>query len=102
MKNYLPTISTAVGNYPVQQFMWTTVIIAHSPIRLIVVGIYYQYYKNIIKPSLHWCIAFLRLLSTIEICSLVVLSIFTSTNYYSEYLQYHKLYCEFFFFSFNC
>ncbi|XP_025412546.1 post-GPI attachment to proteins factor 2 isoform X2 [Sipha flava] len=83
VKNYLPTISTAVGNYPVQRFIWTSVIIAHTPIRLIVIGIYYQYYTNIIKPSLYWCVVLLRFLSTAEICSLIVLSIFTSSNYYS-------------------
>ncbi|XP_060878653.1 post-GPI attachment to proteins factor 2 isoform X1 [Metopolophium dirhodum] len=83
VKNYLPTISTAVGNYPVQRFIWTLVIIAHSPIRLIVVAIYYQYYTSIIKPSLHWCVVLLRFLTTVEVCSLVVLSIFTSSDYYS-------------------
>ncbi|VVC35775.1 Hypothetical protein CINCED_3A016792 [Cinara cedri] len=82
-KNYLPTISTAVGNYPVQRFLWTLVIIAHSPVRLIVVGIYYQYYTSIIKPSLHWCVILLRFLTTVEVFSLVVLSIFTSSNNYS-------------------
>lgn len=92
VKNYLPTISTAVGKYPVQQFIWTFVIIAHSPIRLIVVGIYYQYYTSIIKSSLHWCVVLLRFLSTIEIFSLIVLSVFTSSNYYSEYYEIKLFY----------
>lgn len=88
----MPTISTAVGNYPVQRFFWTLVILAHSPVRLIVVGIYYQYFTNIIKKPLQWCIVLLRLLSTAEIFALVVLSIFTSSDYYSEYINFKSIY----------
>ncbi|XP_050547258.1 post-GPI attachment to proteins factor 2-like isoform X2 [Daktulosphaira vitifoliae] len=83
VKNYLPSISTAIGKYSIQQFLWNLAIFAHSPIRLVVTSMYFQYYSKIIKSSLNWCVLLLWTLNIIELCSLVSLSVFTSTNYYS-------------------
>ncbi|XP_050442287.1 post-GPI attachment to proteins factor 2 isoform X2 [Adelges cooleyi] len=83
VKNYLPSISTAIGKYPAQQFLWTSIIFAHCPCRIAVISMYYQYYSKVVKPSLMWCVLLIWVLSIIEICSLVSLSIFTSIKYFS-------------------
>lgn len=80
--NYLPSVSAAIGNHEPQRTIWTTLIVLHFPMRLIIVYMYLHLYREQIRSIYQWCVNCLFVISLLENCSLLSLSIWNSSNNY--------------------
>lgn len=82
VRNYLPSVSSAIGNHEPQRTIWTLCIIIHFPMRLIIVQMYFRLYRDHIRPIYQWCVGIVIALSFLENFALLFLSIWTSTRNY--------------------
>ncbi|XP_075153216.1 post-GPI attachment to proteins factor 2-like [Haematobia irritans] len=82
VKNYLPSISAAIGNYEPQKSVWRIAIILHLPARLAVSHIYYKYYKEQIRRNRRIFAQIAVSLNVIENIALLSLSLWTSSDSY--------------------
>lgn len=80
--NFLPSISSAIGNYQPQRIIWQLAIILHLIPRLIVAYIYYDNYNKIIRRNRRLIAYFAVLLNVIENFALLGLSLWTSADHY--------------------
>lgn len=94
VKNYLPSISTAVGNFYPQTYIWRIGIALHCTPRFLVTFMYYNFFRNNLPPDSSWQ----SLLSTIfyfqnaEILSLMGLSYISSSE---DFPTHQKLFVIF-------
>uniref|UniRef100_A0A1I8PZK5 CWH43-like N-terminal domain-containing protein n=1 Tax=Stomoxys calcitrans TaxID=35570 RepID=A0A1I8PZK5_STOCA len=82
VRNYLPSISAAIGNYEPQKSIWRISIILHLPARLPMAYIYYNYYKEHIRKNRRIFAQIAVALNVIENFALLSLSIWTSSGSY--------------------
>ncbi|XP_013113384.1 post-GPI attachment to proteins factor 2-like [Stomoxys calcitrans] len=82
VRNYLPSISAAIGNYEPQKSIWRISIILHLPARLAVAHIYYNYYKEHIRKNRRIFAQIAVALNVIENFALLSLSVWTSSDSY--------------------
>lgn len=82
VKNYLPSISAAIGNYEPQRTAWRIAIILHLPARLAVSYIYGLYYKEQIRKNRRLIARIAVTLNVIENLALLSLSLWTSSDNY--------------------
>ena len=85
VKNYLPSISAAIGSFQPQAFIWQLSIILHFPARLTITWMYLQSYQKNIRKN-RKSIAYLAcIINVIENFTLLGLSLYTSIDSYGNY-----------------
>lgn len=85
--NFLPSVSAAIGHYRPQRDVWKLAIAVQASIRVLILIMYYRYYKeHIYKWAQSICNAAI-VTNAIENISLVTLSFWTSDENYA----FHKL-----------
>lgn len=89
VRNYLPSISAAVGSDTPEIYIWRICIGLHSFLRFGIAFVYYNFYKDGIvsslSPSLYAAAVKLNCgLSTLENFSLVLLTDVSSTENYGK------------------
>ncbi|KAM7351004.1 post-GPI attachment to proteins factor 2-like [Cochliomyia hominivorax] len=82
VRNFLPSISAAIGNYEPQKTIWRLAIILHLPIRLAVAHIYAKYYRDHIRKNRRWFANCAVILNVVENFALLSLSLWTSSDDY--------------------
>lgn len=85
VRNYLPSISAAIGNYQPQRFVWQVAILLHAFPRLLVALQYLRHYKRIIRNNQRRFAYLAFLLNVIENITLIGLSLWTSIDDYGEF-----------------
>ncbi|CAO1366781.1 unnamed protein product [Diamesa tonsa] len=92
VKNYLPSISAAIGSFQPQAIIWQLSIILHFPARLTITWMYLQSYQKNIRKN-RKSIAYLAcIINVIENFTLLGLSLYTSIDSY----EIHKnCFCTF-------
>ena len=85
--NYLPSISSAFDEFSMQTTVWRLCVALHAPLRFLVVGMYYRFYKYTFKLEglsqilANVCCA----LNSIENVALVGLSFISSTYFFTAH-----------------
>ncbi|ESO09633.1 hypothetical protein HELRODRAFT_92277 [Helobdella robusta] len=88
VENYLPSVSAAIGTFPLQKFLWQYLIALHTPPRLFVAFLYRSYFKTFNSLSsgsvfLNLAVDVITVTDLIENLSLLLLTIVSSReNYY--------------------
>lgn len=82
VRNYLPSISAAIGNYEPQKTMWRLAIVLHLPMRLAVAYIYSKYYRDNIRKNRRIFAQSAVTLNVVENLALLSLSLWTSSDDY--------------------
>ncbi|KAL7645571.1 UNVERIFIED_CONTAM: hypothetical protein RMT77_003957 [Armadillidium vulgare] len=82
--NYLPSISSAIGEFVPQRYIWRFAIAVHSAPRFMMVGLYSSFMKSVLPP--HPVYEKLRkvnaILNLVENCALLGLSFVSSRENY--------------------
>lgn len=84
VKNVLPSISAAIGNFSPQREIWQIAILLHSFPRFYVVYLYYFYHQKKLYPRDYYLGSMACLFSVIENLALLILSFWTSSQYYRK------------------
>lgn len=92
VRNYLPSISAAIGNYEPQKMVWRMSIVFHLPFRLAVAHIYMKYYKEHIRKNRRLFANVAVSLNVIENFALLSLSLWTSSDSYD---MHRNAFCTF-------
>lgn len=82
VKNYLPSLSAAIGDYTPQRYVWRMAIGLHTPARFYFAFVYFQHYCVILVKGARNLIHFNCLLNLIEIMALFGLTFVSSTQNY--------------------
>lgn len=85
--NFLPSVSAAIGHYKPQRDVWKIAIAVQATVRVLVLVLYYRYYKEHIYKWAQNLSNIAVVTYTIENISLVTLSFWTSNENYA----FHKL-----------
>ncbi|KAL5279368.1 PGAP2.2 family protein [Megaselia abdita] len=94
VRNYLPSISAAIGNYQPQRFIWQLAICVHFIPRLVIAKVYLDFYIEVIRKDRMHLAKIALSLNVVENFALLVLSLWTS----SEHYEIHKVsFCIFIF-----
>ena len=88
VRNYLPSISAAIGNYQPQRFIWQLAIILHGLPRFFIAGFYHKRYQSIIRKRWRWLAALATVLNIVENISLQGLTYFTSVDHYEKHKNF--------------
>ncbi|CAL8126346.1 unnamed protein product [Orchesella dallaii] len=78
IRNYLPSLSAAIGDFPVSRAVWTTCVVLHAPPRFLFGSMYLQYFESIVPSSMQSWVFAAWISSVLELLGLVGLSIITS------------------------
>lgn len=88
VRNYLPSISAAIGDFTPQRYIWRVCICLHSAPRFMVACLFYNYYTSFrvsYMPALYkFCAGLTCLLHVLENLALVLLSYVSSTENYRK------------------
>ncbi|XP_021948728.1 post-GPI attachment to proteins factor 2 isoform X3 [Folsomia candida] len=80
VRNYLPSLSAAIGDFQPSQQIWKACIIIHAPGRFLFASMYLTYLKKVIVPqNVKWAIL-ACLFHVIEIIGLIGLTVVTSKH----------------------
>lgn len=82
VRNYLPSISAAIGNYQPQRFVWQLAILLQVIPRLTVIYQYYQLYQVIVRKNRRPIAYTACIFNVVENLALVGLSLWTSIDDY--------------------
>lgn len=85
--NVLPSVSAAIGNFYPQNFLWQLAIGLHALPRYFTITMYFTYYRNVLRSSVHVLAMMACMLNVVEVTSLIGLSFWDSSNYYREYIH---------------
>jgi len=89
--NYLPSISSAIGGYTPQRYVWRVCIALHCSPRFIAVIGYYNLFHQRQVPTCQWLyhavINLNTVLNVVENFCLLLLTCISSTEDYSELLS---------------
>ena len=86
VRNYLPSISAAMGGFTVAQTVWRICIALHAAPRFLITRMYYSYLKCVIcEGSMRWA-RLACFFNTLENLGLVGLTYVSSKENYSEFL----------------
>ncbi|KAL5278405.1 PGAP2 family protein [Megaselia abdita] len=92
VRNFLPTISTAIGNYQPQRFIWQFVICVDFIPRLVLAKMYLVFHKDVIRKNRMHLAEIAFGFNVVENVALLVLSLWTSDESY----EIHKVsFCMF-------
>lgn len=78
VRNYLPSLSAATGDFPISQALWTICIVIHAPPRFLFGSMYLKYFEAIVPPSYQQWAFLAWVISVLEVLGLVGLSVITS------------------------
>lgn len=84
--NFLPSISSAIGNFSPQREVWQLAIALHGLPRLCVAAAYLQYHKEVLFPWAFYLSVFACALNVTENIALIILSFWTSSDNYRKCL----------------
>lgn len=84
VRNYLPSISAAIGNYQPQRFVWQLAILIQVIPRLSVIHQYYQLYQVIVRKNRRPVAYTACIFNVVENLALVGLSLWTSVDNYGN------------------
>lgn len=87
----MPSISAAIGTYSPQRHVWRTAIAVHALPRLLVVSMYYRYYKGILHNWIHFLAAITCWLNVIENLALIGLTFISSAENYGRLIMKVKI-----------
>ncbi|GFR06002.1 post-GPI attachment to proteins factor 2 [Trichonephila clavata] len=89
VRNYLPSISAAIGSFSPQRYIWQICVAIHSAPRYLVVGMYYTHLCDILLTGALWnyLALLIFLLQATEVTSLLGLTFVSS----SENFHVHEL-----------
>lgn len=94
VRNFLPSISAAIGNYQPQRFIWQSAISVHFIPRLVVAKVYLDFYREVIRKNRMYLAKIALYLNVVENFALLSLTLWTS----SEHYEIHKAsFCIFIF-----
>lgn len=82
VRNYLPSISAAIGSYNPPKLVWRLAICLHLPPRLAMCKMYLEYYKDAIRMNRRTFAYIACGLNVIENFALLSLSLWTSADDY--------------------
>ncbi|ODM95679.1 Post-GPI attachment to proteins factor 2, partial [Orchesella cincta] len=82
VKNYLPSLSAAMGGFQVSQTIWRICIALHAAPRFMVTGMYYRYLKSIILGRHIAWVALACVLNVLENMGLIGLTYVSSKENY--------------------
>ncbi|XP_015606499.1 post-GPI attachment to proteins factor 2-like [Cephus cinctus] len=85
--NFLPSVSAAIGHYRPQKDVWKAAIALQATIRVLVLVMYFQYYKETVHSLAQGLSNIALMLYIIENTALVTLSFWSSDENYA----FHKL-----------
>lgn len=81
VRNYLPSLSAAIGDFPISQTIWTLCIVLHTPPRLFLyASMYYNYFESICPSSYEKWANLAWVIHILELLGLLGLSVVTSKN----------------------
>ncbi|XP_047119126.1 post-GPI attachment to proteins factor 2-like [Schistocerca piceifrons] len=83
VKNYLPSISAAIGVFTPQRYVWRTAIAVHALPRLLVAKMYHRYYQSVLYPGIHFLAAIACWLNVMENLALIGLTFISSAENYA-------------------
>lgn len=84
VRNYLPSISAAIGNYQPQRFVWQLAILIQVIPRLTVTHQYYGLYEVIVRKNRRPIAYTACIFNVVENLALVGLSLWTSIDNYGN------------------
>lgn len=84
VKNWLPSISAAIGNYQPQRFVWQISILLHILPRLLISYQYFRYYNEVIRINRRPIAYTACLFNVVENFALLGLSLWTSLRDYGN------------------
>lgn len=87
VRNYLPSISAAIGNYQPQRFVWQLAILIQVIPRLTVTYQYYRLYEVIVRKNRRPIAYTACIFNVVENLALVGLSLWTSIDDYGKECQ---------------
>lgn len=85
VRNWLPSISAAIGNYQPQRFVWQFAILVHALPRFLITHQYYTYYNEIIRKNRRPIAYTACIFNVVENLALVGLSVWTSLEDYGKF-----------------
>ncbi|GFG39293.1 hypothetical protein Cfor_02218, partial [Coptotermes formosanus] len=80
VRNFLPSISSAIGGFSPQRHVWRIAIAIHAGPRLLVARMYYRYYQGILYQWIHFMAAIACWLNVIENVALIGLTFISSAE----------------------
>ncbi|XP_042906323.1 post-GPI attachment to proteins factor 2-like [Parasteatoda tepidariorum] len=93
VQNFLPSISTAIGSYNLQRYVWQVGIALHCAPRFLVALMYYNHFRNIINEAKWINIVYLTyLFQNIEIICLISLSFVSSTENFPAHQKFFVMF----------
>lgn len=87
--NFLPSISSAIGNFSPQKEVWQAAIALHAIPRFCVAAAYLQYHKEVLYPWAFFMSMVACILNITENFALIVLSFWTSSENYRKNKYYY-------------
>lgn len=94
VRNYLPSISAAIGNYQPQRFVWQLAILLQVIPRLTVTYQYYGLYEVIVRKNRRPIAYTACIFNVVENLALVGLSLWTSIDNYGKTSARMKLFTK--------
>lgn len=85
VRNYLPSISAAIGNYQPQRFVWQLAILMQLTPRLTVIYQYYKLYGVIVRKNRRPIAYTACIFNVVENLALLGLSLWTSIDNYGNF-----------------
>lgn len=85
VRNYLPSISAAIGNYQPQRLVWQLAILIQLTPRLTVIYQYYRLYEVIVRKNRRLIAYTACIFNVVENLALVGLSLWTSIDDYGNW-----------------
>ncbi|KAK4887617.1 hypothetical protein RN001_003888 [Aquatica leii] len=80
--NFLPSISSAIGNFSPQREVWQLAVALHALPRFCVAIAYLQYHREVLFPWAFYLSSFACFLNVVENFALIILSFWTSSENY--------------------
>ncbi|XP_018327341.1 post-GPI attachment to proteins factor 2 [Agrilus planipennis] len=81
--NFLPSVSSIIGNFYPQKNIWQFAVIFQFIPRLLVANFYLKYHQEVLYPWTFCCNILVCFLNVIENIALIILSFWTSSNSYA-------------------
>jgi hypothetical protein len=78
VKNYLPSLSAAIGDFQLSQILWKICIIVHAPGRFLFASMYHTYLKKVLRSEHQMWGRIACILHVIENIGLIGLTLITS------------------------
>lgn len=84
VKNYLPSISAAIGSFSPQKYVWKLAICIHFVPRLMISRMYREYYSKVLQLQARYLVNTACMLNVIENFALLGLTLVSSSQNYGK------------------